>query len=400
MTSARWLSLRVLLVLAASLILIPTAGASAARTLLSEVAVKTDFCLHCHGTPPEKPPFTPPVEGQIEGPCGLAISPGGGLYVSEYYHRTIDVYSTPSLPPASPAPFQTQLVLPGSNPLFGVNTLDGPCGLAFDGAGNLYVNELHQNVRKGVGGGVIDDGESTGLAVDPTTERLYVNDRTYIAEYALPASPGDAPLQQFATSLNDGFGLAAYEGTVYAADAASGTVKAYRPIEANPDQPMATIEHGFTSLTDSALALDPSNGHLLVVDNAQPGYLHPQSAIFEFGSLAGGSGFLGRLPGAPVVGAPSGIAVTASGQVLVTDGNGELSNVFQYSPYSGASALAAPDEDAGATISGIAADATPRSRVQAAELSPPSVSPQIRHRPKQRKQRPHHDRHRQRRVQR
>ena len=72
-----------------------------------------------------------------------------------------------------------------------VDPLDGPCGLALDSAGNLYVNNYHRNVRKFspsfVPGPIIDAAQHpTGVAVDPATGDLYVNDRTYIASYQAP----------------------------------------------------------------------------------------------------------------------------------------------------------------------------------------------------------------------
>jgi len=70
-----------------------------------------------------------------------------------------------------------------------------------------------------------------------------------------------------------------------------------------------------------------------VVDNQQPGFEHPLSSVLEFGSPGAGYPFLGPLPGAPVDGGPSGIAVAANGSAIVTDGNGELSNAFLYSAY-------------------------------------------------------------------
>ncbi len=41
---------------------------------------------------PEDP--IPPPEGEIEGACGLAVSPGpsSNLYVSDYYHHLVDVF--------------------------------------------------------------------------------------------------------------------------------------------------------------------------------------------------------------------------------------------------------------------------------------------------------------------
>jgi DNA-binding beta-propeller fold protein YncE len=338
-----------LFVLPGILALLLGLGASsveAGRTLLSQAALKTTECARCVPPPqPTKNPV-PPSEGEIEGPCGLAVSLSGGVYLADYYHRAIDVFTAPSA--FTRGEYLSQLALPGTNPVFGVNTLDSVCGLAFDAAGNLYGNEWHEGVVRLTGGeATIDEGESTGLAIDPSTDRLYVDDRTYIAEYKLPLKIGAKPLATIGLgSLDEGYGLAAAEGRVYAADAGDDSVKVFEPSAG--DGPVATISGQFTSLTDAALAIDPGNGHLLVVDNRQPGFEHPLSAVLEFNSAAGGYAFLGQLPGAPIDGEPSGIAVLPDGTLLVTDGNSELSNAFLYSPYEGAG-LAAPAPAGSAT---------------------------------------------------
>jgi DNA-binding beta-propeller fold protein YncE len=324
-------------------ILAPTAQAD--RELLSQAALETAYCLHCTAPPQE---IVPPAEGQIEGPCGLATSPTGRVYVADYYHRVIDVFGPAS--PAGRAQYLSQIALPGANPSVLVNTLDSVCGLAFDSAGNLYGNEWHQSVVRLTGGeATIDSGEATGLAIDSSTDRLYVDDRTYIAEYALPFSVDDEPVAKIgAGSLGDGYSLAAADGRVYVADAADETVKVFDP--ATPlAAPVATIADSFNSLEEAALAVDPTNGHLLVVDNLQPGFEHPESAVLEFASGVDGYAFLGQLPGAPVHGGPSGITVDAGGGVLVTDGNGELSNAFLYSDYTVSAGLVGGSQAAPST---------------------------------------------------
>ena len=310
-------------------------AARAERALLSEAALETAHCAHCIDHPERT---APPPEAQIEGPCGLAISPGGDVYLADYYHRVIDVFAPPSA--LLPGIYRSQMVLPGANPSLARNTLDGVCGLAFDAAGNLYGNEWHEGVLRLTGGeALIDSGESTGVAADPATNRLYVDDRTYIAEYALPFAPGDKPVAKIgAGSLGDSYGLAAAGGRVYVADVADQAVKVFAPSVSGTD-PVATLAGMFNSLTDAALAIDPTNGHLLVVDNVQPGYEHPRSSVLEFDSPAAGFALLGRLPGAPIDGGPSGVTVEPNGNAVVTDGNGELSNAFLYGPYEEPSAL-------------------------------------------------------------
>ena len=310
------LSALICLLLAAAL----APAAQANRALLSDSALEAI------------PGGNPPPEGQIEGACGAAFSPGGNVYVSDYYHRVIDVFGAPSA--STPGLYMSQIALPGTNPTLGINTLDAVCGLAFDAAGNLYGNEWHQSVVRLTGGAAtIDSGESTGVAIDPSTDRLYVDDRTYVAEYALPYTPGADPVAKIGLgSLVDGYGLAAAGGRVYVADTADQTVKAFEPATSLAT-PVATIAGQFNSLTDAALAIDPTNGHLLVVDNLQPGFEHPEAAVLEFAAPGAGYAFLGRLPGAPVHGGPSGIAVGTDGRAIVTDGNGELSNAFLYGSY-------------------------------------------------------------------
>jgi len=336
----------------AALLLAGSAGAT--RQLLTKTAVKTDVCANCTWEGLAKPPFMVPPEGELEGPCGLAVNPSGRIYVSDYYHRTIDAFAP--FNSAEPSLYLSQIALPGGNSTFSaVNTLDSICGLAFDAAGDLYGNEWHQGVVRLTGGeATIDSGESTGLAIDPSTNRLYVDDRTRIAEYSLPFTPGDEPVAIIgAGNLGDGYGLAAFEGRVYVADASAGKVKVFEPA-ADVDVPAANISGSFVSLTDAALAIDPTNGHLLVVDNRQPGFEHPKSALLEFDSAANGYAALGTLPGAPVDGGPSGIAVLPDGKVLVTDGNGELSNAFLYGPFE--SAFAATPLRSSAGRAGTAAD--------------------------------------------
>lgn len=287
--------------------------ARAARAVIAPALLKTST----------SPSPIPPPEAQVEGACGLALGPGGSLYVSDYYHRVVDLFSNIGA-------YQSQIVLPGSNPVFGVNTLDAVCGLAFASGGTLYANEWHEGVlRLQPGMATIDSNESTGVAVD-AAGNLYVDDRTYVAKYEAPVDPGDKPVLKIGLDAGaDYFGLAVAAGRVYLPDAVSKTIRVYEP-SLSATVPVDTIG-GFVSLVDAALAVDPSNGHLLVVDNTQPGFEHPKAVVKEFDASGA---LLGQLPGAPVHGEPSGIAVAGDGTAYVTDGNSEEANVVEYSPYS------------------------------------------------------------------
>lgn len=283
----------------------------------------------------------PPPEGQLEDPCGLAVSPSGNIYVADYYKRTVDIY----LPTGF---YSSQVALPGGWITgLGTNELDGACGLAFDFAGRLYANEWHEGVMRLLPSEFkLDSGESTGVAVDAAGD-VYVDDRTYVARYAAPVEAGDAPAAKIGLgTLGEGYGLAvsADGSRVYVADAVANAVKVYEPA-VSLTAPQATISAGFTSLVDTALAIDPTlqpalPEHLLVLDNLQPGYEHPEAMIDEFEAPGAGHpgsyALVGQVtgpPGAPIVdGGPSGVAVDAAGNLFVTTGNSELGNVFKFGP--------------------------------------------------------------------
>jgi hypothetical protein len=308
-----------------ALLLALAAGASpaqASRALLTEAALKPNPAIPA-----------PPPEGEIEDACGAAVTPGGGLYVSDYYHHAVDLFS-------SFGGYEGGFTTAGPP--------EGPCGLALDSSGALYANIWHQGVvRLRPSFLSFDAGESTGVAVD-STEDVYVDDRTYVAVYEPSGAPvlaeGEPPggqgLQIGLGSLGDAYGLAVFADKVYVPDVQSETVKVYE-LATHPDTPVATVAPpgGFNSLVDAATAVDPTNGHLLVVDNLQPGFEHPKAAVDEFDSSGA---FLGRLSGSPIDGEPSGIAVDpAGGDLFVTDGNDEEANVFAYGPYTASLAVEA-----------------------------------------------------------
>jgi DNA-binding beta-propeller fold protein YncE len=289
----------------------------------------------------------PQTEGKIEGACGVAVrSATQGLFVSDYYHRAVHAY-------IASGTYLSSHFLAGGNPSprdEPINKLNAVCGLAVDGAGNLYANEFHQRVLRLPEEEVVDPGESTGVAVDDEGN-LYVDDRTYVAVYDAPVTPGEAPAAKIGDgNLGDAFGVAvdSQSGHVYVPDAASKTVKIFDPA-GNPAVPVGTLEQppeGFSSLDDAALAVDESptegNGHVLVVDDLEPRSEFPLAAVYEFD--ASGS-YLDTLRGrsvgpasikkpGPIFGEPSGIAVdSSSGDLYVTTGNSEDANVVKYGPF-------------------------------------------------------------------
>ena len=329
-----------LTLLLCALLLLSPAAAFANRTLLNQEAVKAN------GAP----------GGVIEGPCGIALSPSGDIYVSAYYAHAVYVFS-------AAGGYQSSLGA-GASP-------EGPCQLASAPGGALYANLWHQGVSRLLPSALpFDQGESTGVAVDQASGNVYVNDRTHIAVYepsGAAVMSGAEPLLIGAGNLQDAYGLVSFEGKLYVPDAATNTVKVFEA-DGVPAGPVDVIDGGatpegkFVSLVDAAVAIDPTNGHLLVLDNLQPGYVHPQAAIYEFD---GAGNYLGQLPGSPIHGGPSGMALSTSGTLFVTSGNSEEGTVFSYGPYVGGGSFAPPAEGSG-SASGASASATDQTQAEGA----------------------------------
>jgi YVTN family beta-propeller protein len=296
--------------------------------------------------------------------CGAAVDPEGHLYVSDYHADLVAIFD---------AGRRLTQISSGK----GENSA---CGLAADSAGNLYANSLHQSVARYVPSvypfpfesfpsygpaTTIDPTRSTGIAIDPASDRLYVTHRSHVSAYESDGSPvfeGAQPLEIGLGSLNDAYaaavsGFATSAGYLYVADAASNTVKVFDPAT-DTVNPVATIDGSGTPLgefrdfTDSSLAISDSNGHLFVLDNLQPGFEHPAAAVYEFddaGNYLGQIAHWRALEGTPplpvsrslVHGGPSGLAVDNSidfesgkhrGTVYVSSGNEEGSVVYQFGP--------------------------------------------------------------------
>lgn len=218
----------------------------------------------------------PQVKDSNEGPCGAAVDANANLYVSDYYHDRINLFT-------SQGTYITQIG--------GINPLDGPCALAIDAAGDIYANLYHGGAlvlkpsafpptksTTYTNSGVLISANATGIALDPTSGRLLLDERSQIGEYELPLTKDEPPLRTIgAPSLQDGYGLAvsgfaATEGRIYVAEAADQSVKAYDPAT-SLTTPVQTIEGegtplgNFNELSDAALALNDSDGHLFVADN-------------------------------------------------------------------------------------------------------------------------------------
>ncbi|MGN6216099.1 MAG: InlB B-repeat-containing protein [Solirubrobacterales bacterium] len=300
----------------------------------------------------------------FEDACGVAKDANGYLYVSDYYHDSIDVFST-----AFGLEFLTTIpeVDPGN----------GPCGLAVDSSGDLFVNTWREGVveltpasyppgqfSEYVPRRIDSSGTATGLALDQGTGTLYVDDGSYISAYeASTGAPVEAGGERLRIGLDSGaeyFGLAVNEasGELYVAEAASGTVKIFEPAPETPPvgeiDGKGTPQGGFAYLGNASLAIDnkassPSYGHLFVVDDIQHGISEsPEAVVDEFNAQGDYRSQIARWfvkeevpPGSGVKvlveyrltdGEPSGLALAGNGEVLVTNGNTQRSVLDVFGP--------------------------------------------------------------------
>jgi hypothetical protein len=308
----------------------------------------------------KNPLLTPPPAAYLEDPCGLAVDSLGDFYLSDYHHNTVDVYA------------------PSDDPRFSylsqvkdVDPLDGPCGLAVDSLGRVYVNDYHRSVARytpaefppkagakeppvpstAYGPAELidpvhdtDADAPTGVALDPTNERIYIDHRTYVSVYEPSGDPVEVsgePLRIGEGSVEDGYGIAVDpSGRLYVPDAGDETVKVYDPAIDSEDPVMVIDGHevpggSFTSLRDAAIAVNDLSGKIYVADNLQPAFWEePEAAVYVFDSTGT---YLGRLKHNVVDGLPVGLAVDNSptatqGRVYVTSGNTEMAAVIAYPP--------------------------------------------------------------------
>jgi hypothetical protein len=313
-------------------------------------------------TPPPPPAsLLPPPFGFLEGPCGIGVDPLGHFYVSDYYHDAIDVYDQNAAYNAKGVSGATGYL----GQLGAIDATDGPCALAFDAAGRLYVNDYHRAVKRYGALGSFGSAQTitgattpeathpTGVAVDPATGDVYVDQRTHVSVFDESGAPvidesdplHPKPLTIGQGPLQDGYGIAfsSYPGTVgylYLPDAATNTIEVYDSATPNAG-PVEVIDGAetpkgkFVSLRDASIAVDRVTGEIYVVDDLQPQYTEsPQAIVYVF---APGGTYEGHLKFPVTWGMPSGLAVDNSetatqGRVYVTSGNTAPGSIYAYGP--------------------------------------------------------------------
>ncbi len=124
-------------------------------------------------------------------------------------------------------------------------------GIAVDSNGDLYVNENTRNgniVKYSATGirlaefGSIDSGNTTEVALDPSTNDLYLDYGDRVDEFGPFGEPYSGPLQTFGDegveTLSESNGIAVDDGIVYASERGADKVDVFSPV----DLPNVSIE--------------------------------------------------------------------------------------------------------------------------------------------------------------
>ena len=184
---------------------------------------------------------------QLEDACGVAVDSDGDIYVADYYHPRSTSSSSPARiphPDPSADPDDGPAASPSTPPATSTSTTTTKTSSSSPPPNSHPLTPTRYGT-----GTAIDSGQPTGVAVDPATGDVYVDERTYIAVYERrPAAPSRT-ISRLAIglgTLEDGYGVAvsdfpATEGDVYVADAATNTVRVYEPAS-DPSHPAAEID--------------------------------------------------------------------------------------------------------------------------------------------------------------
>ena len=248
---------------------------------------------------------------RFDGPTGIAVDPGGNLYVADTFNSTVrkitpggSVTTLAGLAPtvAAPAPINEG----SGNGTGAAARFATPRGVAVDAAGNVYVADTGNSIiRKITPIGVVTT--LAGLAGNPNT-----NDGTGAA-----------------ARFNYPFGIAADSaGDLWVADTSNSTIRAITPVG------VVTTLAGLANNTGNGggpgpaarfslptgIAVD-SHGNLFVADmnNSTLREITPDDTVVTLAGLAGNAGSVDASGSTARLDDPFGLAVDANGTVYLAD---------------------------------------------------------------------------------
>jgi hypothetical protein len=163
--------------------------------------------------------------------CGVAVDANGDIYASDFFNG-VEVFSP-------------------SGELLAKLSVSFACNAAVDSHGTVYVNHFEGPVEKFtpstfpvtvattyVSAGVVDANSSWGVAVDPITDHVYVDEHNQVAEYDGGGTRLDAfgATEPGALIASEGLAVNSASGQVYVSDAqGKRQVEIFGPTVVLPD---------------------------------------------------------------------------------------------------------------------------------------------------------------------
>ena len=223
----------------------------------------------------------------FDGPDGLIFDAAGNLYVSNYNGTTV-----------------SKVTAGGATSIF-ASGFKEPDGLAFDSAGNLYVSNFGENTISKV----VPDGTVTPFTSGYNGPNAFTFDAAgnlYVVNYhggtISKMTPGGT-VSTFASGFNEPFGLAFdQQGNLYVSDVVADTVS-----KVTPGGAISTFASGFNEPV--GLAFD-SSGNLYVA-------CHQDNTISMVTPAGSVSTFVSGLSG------PNGLAFDKAGNLYVSNNSND-----------------------------------------------------------------------------
>ncbi len=187
--------------------------------------------------------FVGEIDGSAAAPqsggeaCGVATDPSGHVYVSSFSGH-VDRYTPTDAVPADDT-FDGQF-----------ENVGNVCHVAADGLGNVYVSgwptgplTKYDQAQLGQSSpsGTVVDPTTLAVAVDPTTDDVYVDHGSVIAQYDSSGTQTGQSGNGHLSHNSFGVAIRGSSGLLYASDVSDGTVKVFGPaIDLVP--PVVTID--------------------------------------------------------------------------------------------------------------------------------------------------------------
>ena len=221
-------------------------------------------------------------------PCGVAVDPSGAVFVGLFGGDVNRYAPKPKANPVTDGDF--------------VSSTEGvqePCQVAVDSAGHVFADQWSSGPITRFPGGDLVTGSGSTLAVNPTTDELFVDEGTRVDQYGPHGEPFDKPIGSLGSDgeepISGSFGVAVNGETkqVYVSDGGRGRVDIFGPGVFVPE-PVVTIA--------PATSITPSGGTLEGTVNPEG---HSTGWHFEYStdgganwqSTAGGNAGTGTTPG-------------------------------------------------------------------------------------------------------